>query len=348
MKFEKNYSELAVAKLREDLVLKNGVVFNNDYEGSPCNGSVKIPVRDVEVSVSDYDRSGGLTSASNSTYYETMLINKDKAVNEIIDGFDSSCVPDDLVAERIDSASYSLSRQMDKDGAETLIEDSEKTSTFALTKDNIYQAIVNLRTKMSKNNVPNDSKRYLLVTSDVMALILNAPEFIRASSLGENLIQDGVQGKIAGFKVIEFNSDHDNLAMIAGHPRFATRAQAFKVPLAICDLSSSDNYIGASALKGRSVYDHKVLRSSAIISAYAPNPLLISRVGQDKLAVVNDVEDAVFEYKVNPIKLAEFGSTYDGDTFASGVTSVTYTDNDLVEIAQIVDDKVVAVGIFNC
>lgn len=32
---EERYSNLVLAKIREELVLKDGVIFNNDYEGMP-------------------------------------------------------------------------------------------------------------------------------------------------------------------------------------------------------------------------------------------------------------------------------------------------------------------------
>ena len=37
---QERYSSLVLAKLRTDLVLKDGVVFNNDYEGNPTSGAV--------------------------------------------------------------------------------------------------------------------------------------------------------------------------------------------------------------------------------------------------------------------------------------------------------------------
>jgi hypothetical protein len=36
------YSSLVLAKLRQELVLKDGIVFNNDYEGNPTAGAVKV------------------------------------------------------------------------------------------------------------------------------------------------------------------------------------------------------------------------------------------------------------------------------------------------------------------
>ena len=41
---QERYSALVLAKIRQENKLKNGVVFNTDYEGSPKAGVVKIPV----------------------------------------------------------------------------------------------------------------------------------------------------------------------------------------------------------------------------------------------------------------------------------------------------------------
>ena len=74
------YSKLVSAKLRNELVLRDGIVFNNDYEGNPVAGNVKIPVRDTEVQVSDYDKANGIQATNGSTSYVDLRISKDKAV----------------------------------------------------------------------------------------------------------------------------------------------------------------------------------------------------------------------------------------------------------------------------
>ena len=111
------YSNLVDLKLRKTLVKKVGVICNNRYEGSPKAGSVKVPVRDTEVSVNDYNKQTGAEKTHGDTAYLTVAINKDKAVNEIIDGFDAESVPGQLVADRLDSAGYSLALQADTDGS---------------------------------------------------------------------------------------------------------------------------------------------------------------------------------------------------------------------------------------
>ena len=57
------YSELVLKKLRSELTLKDGVVFNNDFDGDPVAGAVKIPTREDEVAAGDYDRAAGLAPA---------------------------------------------------------------------------------------------------------------------------------------------------------------------------------------------------------------------------------------------------------------------------------------------
>ena len=48
---QERYSSLVDVKLRASLVKKNGIIFNNRYEGNPKAGAVKVPVRDTEVTV---------------------------------------------------------------------------------------------------------------------------------------------------------------------------------------------------------------------------------------------------------------------------------------------------------
>ena len=221
----------------------------------------------------------------------------------------------------------------------------------ALATDTIYSTIVDIRTAMSKANIPDDGNRYLLVTPDTMAYILKAPEFVKSSDLGTQLMQDGVIGKISSFKVIEWNDSTANLAMIAGHPRFATRAEEFKVPVHIQDLNGSGKYIGASAVQGRLAYGHKVLRSIAIRAVYAPGSLGVAAAqagtsGNTVLTVTGNSGSAL-AYKVNPAERAVFGMTstaYAGTSLTSGSTEIAVSAGDIIEVVDLASSKVKAVG----
>ena len=138
---QERYSALVMAKLRQDNVLKDGVVFNNDYEGDPKSGAVKIPVRDQEVKVGDYDPVKGGDMSVGVTTYETFPITKDKFVNELIDGYDAASVPDNLAAERLDSAGYSCAQTIDSDGATCLLAGGTKVSIGDAVKEFSIRAI---------------------------------------------------------------------------------------------------------------------------------------------------------------------------------------------------------------
>lgn len=260
------YSNLVDAKLRYTLVKKDGVIFNNRYEGNPKAGAVKIPVRDTEVTVSAYDKASGATATSGATSYLTVTINKDYAVNEIVDGYDAAAVPDGIVADRLDSAGYSLALQVDTD-ATTELETNATTfgTTTALTKTTVYESLVDARTQLSKSKIPNDGKRWALVHPDVFALILKSPEFISASDLGDAVKQSGALGQIAGFLIYEDATLSATTEYIVGHPDWCTRVNEWSVDVHLQDLNGSGKYIGASAIQGRKIYAHKITKAAAVL-----------------------------------------------------------------------------------
>lgn len=260
------YSGLVDAKLRATLVKKDGVIFNTRYEGNPTAGVVKIPVRDTEVAVSDYNKANGANPTHGDTAYVDLIINKDKAINEIIDGYDAASVPDNLVADRLDSGAYSMALQMEKDGTTVLEEAATPLDdTAPLAENSVYTKLVDVRTKMSKAKVPNDGKRWVLMSPDAYGLALKDEHFIHATELGDNVIQTGALGKIAGFLVFEDPTLSETTEFIAGHPDWCSRVSEWSVSVHVQDLGGSGKYIGASAVQGRKVYGHKVTKPATLL-----------------------------------------------------------------------------------
>lgn len=260
------YSTMVDAKLRESLVLKDGVVFNNDHEGSAKAGNVKVPVRDTEVAVNDYDKANGVGATSGTTTYIDLPINKDKAVNEVIDGYDAQSVPDNITADRLDSAGYSMALQIDSDGMAALeAGGTVLDDTATLTKNTVYEKFVDIRVALTKAKVPNDNKRFALISPDIEALVLKSPEFTAASSLGDDVKQSGAIGRIAGFLVIPCAYMSEDIDIVAGHPNWCSRVHEWAVDVHLQDLSGSGKYIGASAVQGRKVYGHGVTKKATLL-----------------------------------------------------------------------------------
>lgn len=343
---QERYSSLVLAKLRKELVLKDGPVFNNDYEGDPKSGSVKIPVRDTEVQAGDYNKTTGLALGTGSTTYLPLLINKDKAVNEIIDGFDAAAVPDNLVADRLNSAGYSLANVMDNDGATELLTGGTKTGIPSVDSTNIYDKVVDIRTAMSKSNVPNDGRRYLLVTPDAYAIMLKDKDnFIRQGDIAQNIKATGAIGQYAGFNLYEWNDSTANLLFIAGHPQFATRVNEWSVPVTINNLTNT--FIGSSAVQGRMVYAHKVLRAAAILVVYSPAVLTLAAAegATSGTTIVTVTGAGTYKYRINPAVRAVYDQAEaDFTAMTSGTTEIEAEVGDIIEVVKIESTKVTAVG----
>lgn len=260
---QERYSNMVLAKLRKTAIFVN--LFNRRYEGTPTAGAVKIPVRDGEVVIGDYDKVEGGELKTSSTTYETLPIDKDKYVNELIDGYDAASVPDNLVADRLDSAGYSMGISLDSELINLLVTDgTESGNTVALTPETIYSSIVDELAKLKKLGLRIEDM-WLVVTNEVYAILLKSPEFIKASALGDSVVQNGRVGKIAGLDVYETNNipDNSNVEYIIGNRVFCHFVDEWKVNVAINDLKDA-KHIGASAVQGRRVYGRKITRKNTV------------------------------------------------------------------------------------
>ncbi len=96
------YSQLVDEALQASIITKNNLIFNNRHEsnGEKVAGSVvKIPVRTTDVVVGDYDKVKGIDLNIGGTEYIDLKLEHDKAVNEMIDGYNAASVPDGIVAK---------------------------------------------------------------------------------------------------------------------------------------------------------------------------------------------------------------------------------------------------------
>lgn len=264
---QERWSKLVDAKLRKNLVTRDNSIFNTRYEGEPKAGKVKIPVRDTEVAVKKYDKAKGLDPEAGNTTYLDLLIDQDEAVNELIDGYDAASVPDGIVADRLDSAGYSLALSIDKKSINALESAAGATisaTKTAVTEDNAYKLVLEAKRTMSRKGVPVDG-RFLIVAPEFLEVLMLDEHYIKQGDLSQELVQQGVIGKIAGFNVFESNNmDYESTTrvsgkkttteFIAGHPNWCHRVMEWQVGVHLQDLAGSGNYIGASAVQGRKIY----------------------------------------------------------------------------------------------
>ncbi|MGN0553411.1 MAG: hypothetical protein ACI4I1_08505 [Oscillospiraceae bacterium] len=260
------YSQLVDAKLRATLVTQDNYIFSTVHEGNGVGGAVIIPVRDTEVEVKAYDKANGASLSSGATSYHTLIMENDEAVNELIDGYDAASLPDDVVAERLASAGYTLGLSMDKKSIAAL-EETEGVKICdkkdACTASDAYGAVAKARTYLSRKGVPA-SNRWLIASPEFMEVIMQDDKFIRGGNISQELVKAGCVGRIAGFNVFESNNlmfeNTDAVSgkkvtteFICGHPNWCHRVCEWAVPVAVNPIADGV-HIGAAAVQGRKVY----------------------------------------------------------------------------------------------
>ena len=274
---QERWSSLVDAKLRQNLVTRDNYIFNTNYEGDPKAGKVKIPVRDTEVTVKDYDKAAGVDPENGTTTYTELNIDHDKAVNELIDGYDAVAVPDNIVADRLDSAGYSLALEMDQKSInllETTTGINVSATKTAATDQTAYKEVLAAKTYLTRKGVPQ-AGRWLICSPEFMAILMLDDHFIRQGDLSQELKNAGAVGSVAGFTVFESGntmyedtklvaSKKTTTEFIAGHPNWCHRVQEWGVAVHVQDLSGSGKYIGASAVQGRKVYGLKISKPQTV------------------------------------------------------------------------------------
>lgn len=249
--------------MRPSLKIRN--TFSRDYEGTPTAGAVKVPVRNTDVTMRDYDIKNGIGLEQSTTSYLTVPIDKNKGLNELIDGYEAAAVPDNIVAQRLESAAYSSAKTLEDDAIAALLATNTASTQPDSTKENVYENIVKDIANIAKLGV-DKNRMYVAISYDVESLLLTDEKYSNtASQIGAELAREGVVNKINGVKVITQDLG-ENVEYIVYAVDWCQKIDEWKVNPVIVDLTSgSDKYIGASALKGRFVYENVVTDAKAVI-----------------------------------------------------------------------------------
>ena len=227
--------------------------FSTDYEIDGATGQINVPTRSAEVTISDYDVLNGVELTQSATDYVALPIDKNYAINELIDGYEAEAVPDNLRANRIEAAGYSLGLKKENEAiAELVAKGTTSGDTTALTKENAYEKIAKEIANMKKRNMEVASMR-VVVSADTELLLLTDDKFANTSgNLGAELVREGVIGKINGVAVKPNYLLPENVEFIVYDKRFAQKYEVWSVAPSINNIADG-KHIGASALQGRQV-----------------------------------------------------------------------------------------------
>lgn len=227
--------------------------FSIDYEIDGATGQINVPTRSAEVTISDYDILNGVALTQSATDYKVLPIDKNYAINELIDGYEAEAVPDNLRANRIEAAGYSLGLKKENMAINELVAKGTKSSdTTALTEEDAYKKIAAEIANMKKRNMEVASMR-VVVSADTELLLLTDSKFANtAGTLGAELVREGVIGKINGVAVKPNYLLPEGVEFIIYDKRFTQKYEVWSVEPSISDIKDG-KHIGASVLQGRQV-----------------------------------------------------------------------------------------------
>lgn len=254
MALQDRFSPIVEAKLRSTSVFAN--IVGRQYEGDPKAGAVKVPYR-AEATVAAYNPATGLAGTNTATAFRTIAIDKDYAVNEIIDGFEAAAVPDGKVAERLDSAGYGLGKQADDDIIAAIKANYTGAKTTA-TK--LVDQIIDTVAEAKEAGV-DASKIWVAVSADSYAKLLKETLFVQCTALED--IQNGKIGHLAGIPVYETNNANFTDKFVVGNSDFVHFVCDFMVPPTLRD--GVGNYIGSAQVVARMVYGAAVTNAATVL-----------------------------------------------------------------------------------
>ena len=283
------YGQLVAAHLRAELVTKNNVVFNENYEGdAQTAAAVAIPVTASKVTVASYDKTN---IANNTVKYDNNAyiiapLTDDLYVNELIDKRNMATVSYDEVQDKLQAAAYSLAEDIDTKGLKTLINAAagkdlagvafvngdpryQKVGTTTAGTSNFYKDILTTRKAVFAKKAKPE---YLIVNPDGEADILDADsKIIREGDLSQKLIEEGVVAKVAGLFVLVSNNMPNTadetpkiVKGIISSKRYATRCLAWVKEPTAANVEANPNIIGGVLIQGRLVLRHEVTNPEAV------------------------------------------------------------------------------------
>lgn len=275
------WSAKILVALRNKLVYGN--LCNRDYEGDIQDAGNTVRITSIgEVATRAYTEHTNITWDEVADTQQDLLIDQKRYFAMKVDDVErAQSLP--FIDEATRSAAYGLA-----DNADAVISaamyaavnatandfgafvadksDAAAGTITSATQGSPYQLLVELRTILNRDNVPDDG-RWVVVSPEVYAVLLLDPRFIDASQSGDTgALRTGFVGRGAGFDIFESNQTPDptasTYAVIAGHPS----ATAYADQILKTEAIRLENQF-VDGVRGLHVFGRKVVRADCLALA---------------------------------------------------------------------------------
>lgn len=260
------WSAAILEALRAKLVFPS--LCNRDYEGDIREAGDTVHITGYnDVTVHEYTRGQAIT-VDDVTDKEAAVLKIDKSdyfafkVNDL----DKTQAKADLTGKFTNSAAYNMMKNVEtyiSNLMDTAVTTPAKTVAVGTPAD-AYLAVVEAGRKLDVQNVP-DEGRWLVVSPDFYALLLQDSRFIEGTEAGHNTLLNGVVGQVRGFTVVKSNNvphksaSPDTQSILAGTNAAVTFAQQVsKVEAMRMQTDFAD------MVRGLDLYGAKVIRPECL------------------------------------------------------------------------------------
>ena len=189
---------------------------NSDYEGEIKKQGDTVHINTIgEVTIGTYTKDTDFTSGPQALTAtdSTLVINQAKYFNFAVDDIDTAQAAGDVMDKAMQRAAYGLADVADKYLADQLAAaitsangNQVGTAAVALTKENVYENIVKMKTTLDKANVPTTG-RWLVIPPEMVALILQDDRFVKTGGTkAEETLANGWVARAVGFDIYESNN----------------------------------------------------------------------------------------------------------------------------------------------
>jgi len=258
------YSNISEEVLAESSIIRQ--VSRKDIVGTPGSTNVKVYVNEL-ATIADYVPGTGVALSADGSAYVTIANLKEKAINEIMDGFTVETAPSDYVVQRLMAAMGSAGEQIDKDGFIKMEADGTElvaAAGAAPTAANLYGKIIALKVALDNAKAPQKG-RALVITPEVQGLMLSVDsKLVLDTTRGDSIQTDGYIGRVLGFDVFVTTLLPAGTNIIAMQERAFVFGMAFTREVMIQSLDGSGTYIGDAAVQGRWAYVTGAVRPTLI------------------------------------------------------------------------------------
>ena len=189
---------------------------NRDYEGDIKKQGDTVHINTIgEVTIGTYTKDTDFSTGPQALTAtdSTLVINQAKYFNFAVDDIDTAQAAGDIMDKAMQRAAYGLADAADKYLADQLAAaittangNQVGTTAVALTKENVYENIVKMKTILDKANVPTTG-RWLVVPPEMVALILQDDRFVKTGGTkAEDTLANGWVARAVGFDIYESNN----------------------------------------------------------------------------------------------------------------------------------------------